>query len=484
MSSREGSPGVRPGDLTIDADRRVSPKRETPPWRRTYHSSGGETGVKAASDGLMASTTTTVLDLAEREGGFRSRVRELESLHAELWQATDARPPCLGERVAPGRQEENERAAEGLLEEVARLCEAWPRSEASRRAWREDVRERVREFGERRLGWPDGYRSLLMSEDFYASTAEFVRAARAFDPHVRLEDVTQALRNVWIMNSLQLLFGLEVAFSSAIFGYSMLYPCTDNFLDDPHVSPPAKARFNRRLERRLRGEKLLPRTAHEQQAFALVQRIERQHSRKEAPGVFQSLRAIQQAQQASLAQQRPLEPPDEERVLAISVAKGGASLLADGYLVRGELGPEEEELCFGYGVFLQLLDDLQDVSSDRDVGHTTLFTIAAREGTLDAVTGRLHGFMERIMGRWERWTSPERVDGCDLVLRNCTFLMVGSIARHRRLFGRRFLEGIEERWPLTLAAMSRLGRKAERLFRRVGRELSRRNGMASPVDLL
>jgi hypothetical protein len=264
----------------------------------------------------------------------------------------------------------------------------------------------------------------------------------------------------------------------------MLYPCTDNFLDDPGVSPAAKADFNRHLERRLRGERLLPGTVPERQAFALVQRIEREHSRGGVPGVYQSLLAIHRAQHASLALQRPAEPPGRERVLEISVAKGGASLLADGYLVQGDLAPEDEELCFGYGVFLQLLDDLQDVDSDRDAGHTTLFTIAAGDGALDAVTSRLYGFMRRVMDRWLGRTGPGRADACDLVLRNCTFLMVGSMARHRRLFTRPFLDRIEERWPFTLAAMSRLGRLAERRFRRVGRRLSRRKGTDSLLDLI
>jgi hypothetical protein len=432
----------------------------------------------------MASATATLLDRPGREGAFWSRVGELESLHLALWHSTDACSPCLGERVTPGRQEDNERAAERLLEDVACLCEAWPESEGSRRGWREDVRERVREFGEGRLGWPDGYRSLLTSEEFYASTIAFVRAARAFDPGVRLDDVTQALRNVWIMNSLQLLFGRELAFSPSIFGYSMLYPCTDNFLDDPSVSPATKAEFNRLLERRLRGERLLPETMQEQQAFALVQRIESEHSREDTPGVFQSLLAIHHAQRASLALQRPGEPPDRNRVLEISVAKGGASLLADGYLVQGELTSEDEELCFGYGVFLQLLDDLQDVCSDREAGHTTLFTLAARDGSLDAVTSRLHGFMKGVMGRWERRVGPERADGCDLILRSCTLLMVGSIAQHQRLFTRSFLDGIEERWPVTLAAMLRLGEIARRRFRRVGQDLSRRHAATWPLDLL
>jgi hypothetical protein len=418
------------------------------------------------------------------EEAFQSRLGELESLHVGLWRATDTRPPMLDEPVTRERQRENASEAERLLDDLARCCEAYPDSEAARRSWRADVRERVRRFGEERLGWPDGYRSLLLSEAFYGSTAEFVRAARAFDPRVRMEDVVQALRNVWIMNSLQLLLDAQIVFSPAIFAYSMLYPCTDNFLDDPGVSRWAKADFNRRLGRRLRGERLVPGTGHEWQAFALVDRIEGQYSRDHAPDVFRSLLAIHRAQQASLVQQRTADPPGADRVREISVAKGGASLLADGYLVQGDLSAEEQELCFGYGVFLQLLDDLQDVRDDREAGHTTLFTIAAREGTLDQSTGRLYEFMTRVLGRSPCIAGPAYAERRDLVFRNCTFLLVGSIARHRRLFSRPFLRAVEKRWPFDLASMSRLQRTAARRFRRVRRELARRSGARSLLELL
>jgi hypothetical protein len=412
------------------------------------------------------------------------RLKELELLHMALWRATDARPPRLGEPVTRERQRENASEAERLLEDLARRIEAYPDSEAARRSWRADVRETVRRFGEERLGWPGGYRSLLLSEAFYGSTAAFAREARRFDPHVRTEDVAQALRNVWIMNSLQLLFDGEIVFSPAVFAYSMLYPCTDNLLDDPGVCADAKAAFNWRLGRRLRGERLLPRTAHEQQAFGLVHRIERQYSRALAPGVFRSLLGIHRAQEASLVQQRSVDPPDAERVLAISVAKGGASLLADGYLVQGNLSAEEQELCFGYGVFLQLLDDLQDVRADREAGHATLFTIAAGEGALDHLAGRLHRFMERVLEGSSRIAGPAYADRRDLVLRSCTFLLVGSIARHRRLFSGSFLRTVEKRWPFDLASMTRLHRTAARRLRGVGRELARRSGPRSLLELL
>ena len=146
--------------------------------------------------------------------------------------------------------------------------------------------------------------------------------------------------------------------------------------------------------------------------------------------------------------------------------------------------PGEAGLCFGYGVFLQLLDDLQDVVADGDAGHTTLFTIAAREGTLDRVTGRLHRFMRAVADGSACIAGPAHADRRDLILRNCTFLMVGSIAQHRPLFGRSFLRHVEERWPFELAAMSRLGQVAGCRFRRIGREMARRRALRSLLDLL
>jgi hypothetical protein len=415
---------------------------------------------------------------------FRRQVEGLGRLHATRWRDTDDSPPIVGEPVPRQRQEDNARAAERLVEDVARRCERYPDAETQRRAWREEVREIVRGFGEERLGWPEGYRRLLFAEAFYDTTARFVREARAFDPQMRVEDVGQALRNAWIMNSLQLLFDREVRFSPAIFAYSMLYPCTDNLLDDPDVAPQAKAGFGLRLGRRLCGAPVLPRSTHEQKAFALVDHIETQYSRARHPDVFRSLLAIHRAQQRSLAQQRGDGACDEGTLLRISVAKGGASLLADGYLVAGQLGPEEAELCFGYGVFLQLLDDLQDCRADREAGHATLFTRAAATGTLDRVTGRLHRFMHRVLGESPRLSGPAFEARKDLILRNCTALLVGAVGEHRRRFGPSFLRQIEQRWPVDFGSMSRLRRLAERRFRAVARVLSRRTGTDSVLDLL
>ncbi len=103
----------------------------------------------------------------------------------------------------------------------------------------------------------------LFDEPFLAFFIDqgYLQAARAFFLQVRLEDpnlsnpeIFQALRNVWIMNSLQLYFDLPLAVTPAVYAYSLLYPYTDNFLDDPAVSAAEKAAFNDLISRALDGQ--------------------------------------------------------------------------------------------------------------------------------------------------------------------------------------------------------------------------------------
>ena len=69
-----------------------------------------------------------------------------------------------------------------------------------------------------------------IKEDFFNSTKSFIREAKKFNKSLSYMDIGQAMRNVWIVNILQAAFGEKVGLSKAIFGYSMLYPYTDNYL--------------------------------------------------------------------------------------------------------------------------------------------------------------------------------------------------------------------------------------------------------------
>src|SRR5262249_38831668 len=157
------------------------------------------------------------------------------------------------------------------------------------------------------------------------------------------------------------LFGRAMRLTPSIFAYSMLYPYTDNYLDDPSVSAETKRGFSVRFGRRLSGDRLEPANRHEGFIWGLVALIEEEDSRSEYPQVFDSLIQIHSAQEKSIRLLRKAGAAGDVDVLRLSFEKGGTSVLADGYLAGGTLTSDQRRFVFYWGILLQLADDLQDV---------------------------------------------------------------------------------------------------------------------------
>jgi hypothetical protein len=429
-----------------------------------------------------ASMTRPALSILDRASTIRDRLRPLLTACLDTWRRAPGQLPRLGPRATRWRQWRNARATSRLVDEIALRIDDHPEHTSAQREWRDALRHRLQDFGERRFGWPDGYRRLLFGDAFYDSTVAFVRHARAFDPDLRLDDLWQALRNVWIGNNLQMLLGRPVRLSSGLFGYSMLYPVTDNLLDAPDRSQDEKRAFNERLGARLIGDQVAAKCAAEAGAFSLVGRIEDEFPRRQYRNVWESILAIHRGQISSLRQQgRPLT---ENELCDISFAKGGASVLADLYLVVGEATPAEECFAFGYGVFLQLLDDLQDVKADMAASHQTLFTLAAGRGLLDDLTTHLVAFIDVVLDGYRPQARAQTADCLDLIRRNCHSMLAAVIAGNPAMFSRRFRRSVERQWPISFRAMRRLRNRADHRFQLTVQRLQSRRGVSSPLELI
>jgi hypothetical protein len=195
--------------------------------------------------------------------------------------------------------------------------------------------------------------------------------ARRFDKDMPPSEVFQAGRNVWAAASLQSIFSLEAHLTPSIFGYSMLYPYSDNLLDDPKLDPAYKKAVMKQFAALLMGQDLPMNQTILKKIKAMVQEIYGQYPIKEFPNVQQSLMTIFHGQAYSTKQQDP--QTSENNILWISAFKGGASVLADAYLAKPDLGDAEMLASFQYGFFLQMIDDLQDLTADQQVGSRTIF---------------------------------------------------------------------------------------------------------------
>jgi hypothetical protein len=211
----------------------------------------------------------------------------------------------------------------------------------------------------------------------------------------------------------------------SIYAYSMLYPYTDNFLDDPEVHAHDKIQFNERLTKVLKGENLSPTNFIEEKVFSLVGQIESQYNRDTYPEVFESLMLIQRAQTESMKQDKS-ELLTCDEILPVSFFKGGTSVLADAFLVKGNLNIDEMRFAFEYGAFLQLLDDLQDAKADKSDSHQTLFSIKKDNELIDDEVRALISFIFKV-------NSPDKSDPQIMslmkeVISNCTLTMVMDAA--------------------------------------------------------
>jgi hypothetical protein len=398
--------------------------------------------------------------LSTRVGPLGARVEGYVREHELIWRQAPAEPFSPKKRFARREKMAVERELSHL---VGRLS-----SEAARTSFlegslepalMEELAAELRPSFKRLLGFVDLPLEAVYDARFVDSTRRFLQAARDFDPDLGLASAYQALRNVWIMNSLQFDLGLAVEHTDAVFAYSMVYPYLDNMLDDAGTAEAGKLVLVAKLKDWLEGSGRSADSPGEERLRALVGLIERRYPRAEFPDVYQSLLAIYNAQVKSLLQQRLEFPPPLGDILGISFEKGGTSVLADGYLVAGRLDPADEDFCFGFGTFLQLADDLQDVGEDAVCGHRTLFSRRGGHAPLDATAARLEGYLAAVLERARARATPRRSALCAAIGSGLSLMFRESVGKHPGYFSRSFVRRARRAFPVRFSYLKKLRRR-------------------------
>ncbi len=245
--------------------------------------------------------------------------------------------------------------------------------------------------------FPSSSEEIILNRRFFEISKQFYKSTRNFDPSLTPEEIYQALRNVWIMNGIQLLLDLPLELTPSILAYSLLYPYSDNLLDDPSLSGTDKFNFSNRFEARLKGIPVAANDTREEKISRLVALIEEQYPRNSYPDLYDSLLAIHTAQTRSILLQQNTANLTREQVLKICFDKGGTSVVADGYLVAGNLTPLQQRFLFGYGVWLQLADDIHDIEEDNTKEMKTLFSLEPDKNLITENLNRTFHFGRTII---------------------------------------------------------------------------------------
>ncbi len=400
---------------------------------------------------------------------MRMETYDGEWVEAQVTRTVDVWHDCAAgtvkdaRRYSPSEQDLREQAYDEALCAVEKDLQ-----QASTRADRLLLQERIVEsfgkFSAKALNL-DAEAIELLTREFLPVGTQLARWARQHDPDLEMSAIIQAARNAWTACGMQPLLGAAVKLTPSILGYSLLYPYSDNYLDEVEVPNEAKLQFSRRFRRRLAGEGLATADDREGAIWGLIALIEMEYPRAQFPQVFECLLAIHRAQESSISQLQGEHGLRYGDLLRLSVAKGGTSVLADACLANGSLNKEESRFAFEWGVLLQLGDDLQDLRDDMRRGSATLFSAAAVKGVpLDGLTVQLLNFSERVGTRME--DLPNGTASLkELLKMSWQSLIIRAVADSHEFFSSSFVGEAERRSPFRFGF---LRARNERLASRQG----------------
>ena len=392
------------------------------------------------------------------------KIEKLKCKYIKRWWSTDKGFPVLGEEISSKEKMIREKSMDQFINDFFSHLKQCPKNKDLQTAWKNSLWALIKNFGEQ-----SGFTEEMISQDFAEAlptvTHQFICNVKAFNAEMKLDTLLQALRNVWIMNLLQVLFQVKVEYTPSIFAYSMLYPYTDNYLDDPEVSFEDKQQVSERFRRRLEGQQIDANNAYEGALFNFVGMIESQYRRAEFKELYESLVAIHDAQNNSVMQHNEMTSPYEKDVLGISAEKGGASVLADAYLVKGKLSDIQIDFAFAYGVLLQLCDDLQDAKEDLENGHMTIFSVTLKKWPLDKLTNALFDFSNIIMA--DSCEPLDHQESCKMkrfLQKNLTLLICEAISQNQDFYSKEYIKAIEKYLPFRMTFTRKLYKKLKRKY--------------------
>ncbi|MGI9069948.1 MAG: hypothetical protein ACR2JB_01125 [Bryobacteraceae bacterium] len=363
------------------------------------------------------------------------------------WHVSSNEFPKLGRQYSADAQQERERLFDRALAIAETELQAQPETASERKEVYSRLTSAVARLATLALDLDDPSLEFLLRDDFSKIGKDLAMSARRFDASVCLSDILQACRNAWTACGLQPLLGQPIQLTPAIFAYSMLYPYSDNYLDDARVSRGAKLGFSSRFRRRLAGDGLPPADALEEAVWRLVSLIESQYARSDYSQIYDCLLDIHHAQENSIHQLGRSVHTDEMDLLSLTFAKGGTSVLADAYLAVGSLTGCEARFAFAWGVLLQMADDLDDLPLDRQHGFLNLFSQAAEREPLDALTNRTLNFGQSVMQLMYALPNGS-ASFKELLRRNSTSLITRAAAHSEELYTKGYLEELETYSPL------------------------------------
>ena len=389
-------------------------------------------------------------------------IQVLTRFYSDAWWKSSTSFPKFQRSYSTSDLKRNDRELQRVADLVLKELDHMPRDDAGQVEVRERLLGVVKPFVRDTIGLEESHLDMILHSGFIETSAQFAREALRYDPTLTDADIYQAARNVMSMNFMQLLLGLPVRLTPSVFAYSLLYPYSDNILDDPRIPAHHKASFSEWFKRILMNEDPPPRSDRERRIKEMIGLVEKEFGRGKYPRVYESMLGIHSAQARSMEMIQIKQSPYEADVLGLSFEKGGASVQGDGFLVAGDLTAGQRKFMFGYGCFTQLMDDIEDIRSDLTGGIATIFTQCAGSWALDGMTNRLFHFGEAVFSQMDQFPGLDAKNLRDLVWICIQPALIGSLIASHKYYSPGYLRDLQQHFPFHFRTMDKQQKKLRR----------------------
>ena len=387
----------------------------------------------------------------------------IKGIKAEWEKQPEAFPVLLQKHleifpaVGDMQKKENEALIEEFSARMQKKAEQRPEGKEGLKQWEQEMEQELKCFlkKEKMLSLSEWINPVLFHE-FEKETKHFIDRVRGFDADLNAGQIWQAMRNYFIYAMIVEMQGERQNAANPILAYSLLYPYTDNYIDDKTTTKEEKERYNRMIARKLKGEPVLAQSALEEKTCRLLDMIGDAYEGEAKKKVIGTLLQLLEAQNYSIRQQKAGISEDE--ILGISIWKGSTSVLADYLFATQDWREKEEGFYLRFGFLLQLVDDLQDMEEDKKEGSHTLMIKAAEQKRLEGQVNRLLWFIWDTVRAFE----PRNPGLKGFVLKNCVEITLLSVAMSAQHFLKEYIKALEPYLPLSVEFIKKMKKQQKK----------------------
>ncbi len=358
--------------------------------------------------------------------------------------------PEIFPAVGDMQKKENEALIEEFSARMQKKAEQRPEGKEGLKQWEQEMEQELKCFleKEKMLSLSEWINPVLFHE-FEKETKHFIDRVRGFDADLNAGQIWQAMRNYFIYAMIVEMQGERQNAANPILAYSLLYPYTDNYIDDKTTTKEEKERYNRMIARKLKGEPVLVQSALEEKTCRLLDMIGDAYEGEAKKKVIGTLLQLLEAQKAGIS---------EDEILGISIWKGSASVLADYLFATQDWREKEEGFYLRFGFLLQLVDDLQDMEEDKKEGSHTMMIKAAEQKRLEGQVNRLLWFIWDTVRDFE----PRNPGLKGFVLKNCVEITLLSAAMNAQHFLKEYIKALEPYLPLSVEFIKKMKKQQKK----------------------